>query len=345
MVGMQATGSIPDRPLSLAILLWPGFPMMSLTGIVESLRHAGDHGDESTPRYARYAILGAADTLTRSSCGITVASTRPYPDPSEFDYVIVIGGLLPQLQQAPARHRAYLRTAFASGRSLVGVCTGSFVLVAEGALSRQPVCVHPYHQEHFETAWPDHPYVTDRDYLEAGQVTTVLGGVSILRWMQHIIGRHMGPDRAAKVEHQMTLPAPNPPSSIVPPSLADGETVTDSRVRRALVVLDAEAASNPPIGELARKLDLSERHFLRLFREQVGCSPQEYLLQTKLRAARWMLQNTTRSVTAIAYSAGFSSGANLAHHCRQRLGRSPGDLRRLPSGSERGVRSRRRQRF
>ena len=339
---MEATGSVPDRPLSLGILLWPGFPMMSLTGIVESLRHAGDHGDESTPRYARYAILGPADALTRSSCGIAVASTSPYPDPSGFDYVIVIGGLLPQLQQAPARHRAYLRAAFASGRSLVGVCTGSFVLAAEGALGRQPVCVHPYHQEHFETAWPDQPYVSDRDYLEAGQVTTVLGGVSILRWMQHIIGRHMGPDRAAKVEHQMTLPTPPAVPPAMPPASAGTDAVPDPRIRRALVVLDAEAASNPSIAGLARRLELSERHFLRLFREQVGCSPQEYLLETKLRAARWMLQNTTRSVTAIAYSAGFSSGANLAHHCRQRLGRSPGDLRRQPRTAEGGARQRQR---
>jgi transcriptional regulator GlxA family with amidase domain len=41
-----------------------------------------------------------------------------------------------------------------------------------------------------------------------------------------------------------------------------------------------------------------------------------------------MLRNTARSITSVAYAAGFASGANLADHCRRRLGRTPGAIRR-----------------
>lgn len=317
-----------ETMLSVGILLWPGFPMMSLAGLVESLRHAGDHGDDSQPRYARWQIVGAPGSAMRSSCGIPVPVTVDYVHPGAFDHLFVIGGLLRDLDAAPPRHRDYLHAARRAGVPLIAVCTGSFVLAREGFLDGRPVCVHPYHQGHFEAAFPGHRFVTNRDFAAAGDVTTVLGGVSILPLMQRLIGAHLGPDRAAKVAHQMTLPAPGAAPVMGAREGVDGGAITDPRIQRALVILDAEAGQSPSIATLARTLGLSERHFLRLFKAQVGMAPKEYLIDTRLRAAVWMLRNTARSITSVAYAAGFASGAALADHCRRRMGRTPGAIRR-----------------
>jgi transcriptional regulator GlxA family with amidase domain len=171
----------------------------------------------------------------------------------------------------------------------------------------------------------------NKDFETSGQITTVLGGVSILSFMARIIDRHFGPDRAAKTVHQMTLPTPEGVGALERAAQSPHVTITDPRIQRALVTLDAQATQNPSISELARALGLSERHFLRLFRQQVGRAPKEYLVDTKLRAAVWMLRHTTRSVTSIAYEAGFSSGANLADHCQKRLGRTPTNIRSAPA--------------
>ena len=42
------------------------------------------------------------------------------------------------------------------------------------------------------------------------------------------------------------------------------------------------------------------------------------VIETKLRTVVWMLRNTRRSITSIAYATGFSSGANLADLCRRK---------------------------
>jgi transcriptional regulator GlxA family with amidase domain len=148
--------------------------------------------------------------------------------------------------------------------------------------------------------------------------------------MTRIIGAHFGPDRAAKTIHQMTQPAPDATAA---PSVnwTEHVEISDPRIQRALVILEAQATQNPSIAALAASLGLSERHFLRLFRAQVGRAPKDYLLDMKLRAATWMLRHTPRSVTQIAYATGFSSGANLADHCRKRLQASPTQIRRLPA--------------
>ncbi len=301
--------------------------MMSLAGLVESLRHAGDHGDASHHRYATWDILGAPGSRIASSCGIEVDATAAYPSPARYDYVFVIGGLLRDLADAPLRHRAYIHATRAARRPLISVCTGSFVLAEEGLLEGRPVCVHPYHERDFTAAQPGHRLIVTKDYVCDGEITTVLGGVSILSFMLRIIGAHFGSDRSAKTVHQMTLPAPDLSGDAPPVVPRKHEGITDPRIQKALVLLDAQATQSPSIAELARSLGLSERHFLRLFRTQVGRSPKAYLVDTKLRAAAWMLRHTTRSVTEVAYATGFSSGASLADHCQKRLGQSPTRLR------------------
>lgn len=314
-------------PLRIGILLWPAFPMMSLTCIVESLRHAGDHGDASRHRYAEWEILGAPGTRTTSSCGISIEATAPYSEPGAFHFVFVIGGLLKDLDDVTPGHLTFLRAAARSDTTLVGACTGVFVLAREGLLDGRPACVHPYHDRDFEEAFPGHRRVRDADYAVQDRKITVLGGVSMLSLMTKIVRDHFGPDRAAKVVYQTTLSAGGQPDPKEwSPSLPDA-SITDPRIRKALVVLDAQASETPRIAELARSLGLSERHFLRLFREQVGRAPMEYLIETKLRIAVWMLQRTSRSVTSVAYAAGFSSGANLADHCRRHFGKTPSEIR------------------
>lgn len=49
--------------LSVGILLWPTFPMMSLTGLIEPLRHAADFADNSRPLHCRWSIMGPQGRL------------------------------------------------------------------------------------------------------------------------------------------------------------------------------------------------------------------------------------------------------------------------------------------
>jgi transcriptional regulator GlxA family with amidase domain len=314
--------------LSIGILLWPSFPLMSLTGVVEALRHAGDFGDQSRQIDGGWAVLGTPGTKFRASCGLEVATTSDYVHPQEFDHVFVIGGLLRDQATAPKAHRRYIHVARSLGVPIAGLCTGSFVLAEEHLLSRSVACIHPFHKRDFELAFPGHRLTVSQDFVENDGITTVPGGISVLAFMTRLIRSHYGPDRSAKVVHQLSLPERRGTSDFERGGIMAEVPIRDPRIQKAIALMETPGEASVSIGTLASQLGLSERHFSRLFHDQTGVSPREYILSKRLRLAVWTLQHSLKPITTIALECGFASAAHFSATCRRHLGKTPSDFRR-----------------
>jgi transcriptional regulator GlxA family with amidase domain len=321
-----ATDRKPD--LTIGILLWPGFPMMSLTGIVEPLRHAGDFADNSRPVHCRWSVLGEPGTSATASCGIRIHPDVPYVNPTDFDYVVVIGGLLGQMASAPARHRHYLHVAASAGVPMVGVCTGVFVLAHEGLLAGRKVCVHPFHQQDFRAAFPSLRITTRDDFIVDRNRITVPGGISILSLMTGLIRSHCGADRAAKVAHQLALTNRPSVNEFDRAQVSDFRHATDSRLQRAVVLIEGSMGKDAVPDEIAAQVGISARQFSRLFKDQFGMTPKKFIIETRLRYALWLIRNSRLAMTTIAYETGFADCAHLTTSFKARYGQTPTDCRR-----------------
>lgn len=315
----------PD--ISVGILLWPTFPMMSLTGVVEPLRHAADFADNSRPIHCRWSIMGRPGYGVVASCGIRVCADAPYINPTDFDYIVVIGGLLPHLQAAPASHRDYIRVAASAGVPIIGACTGAFVLAQEGLLVGRKAAIHPFHAEDFRVAFPRQPFSTRDDFLiEDGRVT-VPGGVSVLSLMTELIRKHCGPDRAAKAVYQLSLSDQKTMSAFDHERVSAFRHVGDARVQRAIVLIESRKGRDVSPERIAGTIGLSPRQFIRLFQAHIGMTPKHFILETRLRYVRFLLDNSVLPVTAIAHETGFSDSAHLATAFRKKYQSSPSEFR------------------
>lgn len=314
----------PKPELSVGILLWPGFPMMSLTGVIEPLRHSGDFADHSRPLYCRWSIMGAGAT---ASCGLHIQADTAYLNPTDFNYIVVIGGLLPQLAKAPQRHRDYLRVAAAAGVPLIGVCTGVFVLAQEGLLTGVKASVHPFHEQDFRLSFPRLALSTRDDYLDLGHRITVPGGISILSLMTSLIQRHCGPDRAAKAVHQLSLTQRKSVSAFERNRSDEYPRVADPRMQRAVVLIESCKGTHISTGQVARAVGLSERQLNRLSTDNFGMSVKAFIVETRLRYARFLVENSSMPITGIAFEAGFADCAHFSTSFRKRFGRTPRGMR------------------
>lgn len=79
---------------------------------------------------------------------------------------------------------------------------------------------------------------------------------------------------------------------------------------------------------LARCCNYSYSHFRMIFKKSTGVSPNEYLLNCRLNAAKNMLTQTTLSCTKIAYQCGFPDNAKFSSYFKAKVGMSPKDYRK-----------------
>lgn len=74
---------------------------------------------------------------------------------------------------------------------------------------------------------------------------------------------------------------------------------------------------------LAAFARMTPHEFLIAFRAAFGATPAQYIIDQRLRRARWLLLNSRASVAEIALETGFSSQAHLTTAFRQRLETTP----------------------
>ncbi|MBE9031032.1 helix-turn-helix domain-containing protein [filamentous cyanobacterium LEGE 11480] len=95
------------------------------------------------------------------------------------------------------------------------------------------------------------------------------------------------------------------------------------QLRQILDYIDAHLDQEIKLADLAQLLDMSQFHFSRLFKQSLGISPYQYLLQQRVERAKQLLKTTDRFITDIALTCGFNSHSHLSKQFRQLTGMTP----------------------
>ena len=77
------------------------------------------------------------------------------------------------------------------------------------------------------------------------------------------------------------------------------------------------------VKQIADFLNLNRVYFSTLFKERVGISPKQYLLNYRMHIATLMLSNNNASISVIANSVGYSDIYNFSKMFKQHYGVSP----------------------
>ena len=88
--------------------------------------------------------------------------------------------------------------------------------------------------------------------------------------------------------------------------------VHDFRLRKAIQVLEQRVCEPVELDRVAREAGLSRPHFYKLFRQQVGVTPNIYLNSLRMERAIERLTGTTEAVSAIGLDLGFASQASFS---------------------------------
>lgn len=112
---------------------------------------------------------------------------------------------------------------------------------------------------------------------------------------------------------------------------------SSATVARALRQIEAGRADDAPLGTLAARLGVGERHLRRLFAEHLGASPVAVAKTRRLHFARRLLDDTSLRVSDVALAAGYSSVRRFNEAVKAAFGVAPRELRRSATAGDDGA--------
>jgi AraC family transcriptional regulator len=103
---------------------------------------------------------------------------------------------------------------------------------------------------------------------------------------------------------------------------------TPNHVRPAIRHIEAHAGDAITNDALAALCGLSPAHFIRVFRDAVGQTPAQYVLERRIATAAQRLIFGDESIDAIAERTGFANRFHFTRAFTKRMGVGPGAYRK-----------------
>ncbi|MBV1855450.1 GlxA family transcriptional regulator [Catellatospora tritici] len=236
--------------------------------------------------------LVAADTVLLPACNRTVQCGPP-----------------------PALVEAVL-AAHARGARIASICSGAYVLAEAGLLDGRRATTHWMNALDFAHRYPRVKVDPEVLYVDEGDVLTSAGTGSAIDLCLHLVRQDFGAAVANEVARRMVVPPHREggQAQFAQP-LARGE----ARSEIAPVLGWARDRLDQPltVAQLARQAHLSPRTFARRFRDSLGVSPLQWLLEQRIRRAQELLETTDDPVERIAARVGFGTAVNMRTHFRR----------------------------
>jgi len=312
--------------LSVGFVLMPSFTLLPFSAFVDALRLAADEGDQSQQINCHWTVMGPTLEPISSSSGVSVKPWETYRDPATFDYIVVVGGLLPQTLNGSQHAINYLQRADQAHVPIIGLCTGSFAMIRAGLMKGRRCCVSWFHYKDLCDRYSDVIPVAEQLFVDDGDRITCAGGAVAADLAAYIIERHLGQSWARKSLRILVMDSPRPANSPQPQPSANYQ-VNNKWVKRALLLLEQNLSRPLTTDEIATRLSISKRQLERLFLGETGDSLQKFYRKIRLNYGLWLLQNTPRSITDIAQETGFADTAHFSRAFRSAFAKKPSEYR------------------
>lgn len=102
---------------------------------------------------------------------------------------------------------------------------------------------------------------------------------------------------------------------------------SDERMKKVLKYIHTNLTEEITIEQLADMSCVTKPYFIRLFKNEMGISPIQYINQKKIEKAQLLLVTEKMSIKAIAYTVGFNDHSYFSRLFHKLTGRSPQEYR------------------
>lgn len=309
------------------ILALPGVQLLDVSGPLDVFAEGNAQAGKEV---YRLAVAATEQGPIRSSSGVRIMPDIVIGDVKgeAIDTLLVAG--CPHASEMPTNDAVvgWLQRQAPAARRFGSVCSGAFFLAAAGLLDGRRITTHWAVAGELARRFPKVKVDEDAIHVSDGAIRSAAGVTAGLDLALALVEEDLGHDVAMRVASQLVMFFKRPGGQMQ--FSRKGEAVPTGRA--ALQELQRWVAANPAldhsVANLAGRMDLSPRHFARLFRNEVGITPASWVEEARVSAARRLLELGNEAPKQVAVHCGFADADTLRRAFARHLGVTPAEYRK-----------------
>jgi transcriptional regulator GlxA family with amidase domain len=292
-------------------LAFPDVQLLDVTGPFQVLASANRIAEEAgQPPPYKLKLVAATAAPVVSSSGLTLlAESLTEPD-RPLDTLIVAGGAGVSAARGDATLVGWVRRRAEAAARVGSVCTGAFLLASAGLLDGRRATTHWSRCAALATAFPAIQVERDPIYVNDGKFWTSAGVTAGIDMALALLEADLGRALATAVARDLVVFAKRPGGQA---QFSAGLALTGSDARFDTLHdwMRQNLRGNLAVPALAERAGMSERSFLRHYRQVTGTTPARAVEQIRVEAARQVLGRTALPVKRVARDCGFGSEESM----------------------------------
>ncbi len=299
-------------------ILLPGFPLAPVASAVDVLALANYVSEKELYRWHTLALDSDSVTAMNGFRSLVDFSLQSAPSLDSVTLCCGIGGH--RFKQPGLLN--WLRNQYAAGLKIGAISTGSWVLARAGLLHDKRCTIHWEDLSAFRETYPK-LRITDEIFAIDGRIFTCSGGSAATDMFLSFVATAHGLELATAVAEQLVHGRTRPNHMHQRLAVPERIGINNHLLIKAIGLMESHMETPLSQGAIAERLGVSRRHLERLFRSNLGRTPQLYYREIRLNNARTLLRATALSVAEVAFASGFSSASYFAKCYLGQYGKMP----------------------
>ena len=245
-------------------------------------------------------------------------------------HLVVVPGLDDDVETSIARNYHWVDHVarwHAAGSVIASSCTGAFLLAEAGLLDGRRATTHWVAAAALADRYPTIEVTPEAIVVDEGDVITSGGATTAFNLVLYLIGRYGSTERANAATRVMLLDSAR--DSQRPFALTFLHRQHDDPiVHAAQSAVQHHPVTSLTVATLAATVGVSPRTLTRRFQAALSISPQHYLEQVRIDAARRLLEETTLPIETVRAETGFGDPTSFRRAFKRVTSLTPAQYRR-----------------
>jgi transcriptional regulator GlxA family with amidase domain len=285
------------------------------------------HAKVQQPRF-RVRIASIDGKAVTSLCSLGLMPQFALKQIKRTD-IIILPASGWDIQERIARNSGlipWLRKWHARGADIAGICTGVAFLAESGILDGKEATTHWAVAEVLRARYPKVNWRPEQFLTEEKGVFCSGGVYASIDLSLYLVEKYCGHEVALQCARSLVVSMPRrQQSGYAVVSLARPHG--DAQIRQAEVYLQQHFADGHSMEEVARRVGMSGRNFIRRFKAATGRLPGEYVQTLRMSSAREMIERGGIPIQRVCTKVGYEDLAFFRRIFRRHTGMTPTQYR------------------